>query len=175
MGWNTSALFVRDRSVGEVLDLLPDVFGYDPTGEKLPADHAWSSSPGQRLYLSDEGGWCQLWDPDQRIPPRVGGLIEMDGPGALKGTRALAVVFSSVTSTYALWLYDDASLVRHVCFKDGEPAPVFGDFVGGPLPIEDQIEVPSWGPDEDFLWSVIRAVTRCDADDGRLFSVYDVV
>jgi hypothetical protein len=171
MGWNTSALFVRDRSIDDVLGFLPDVFEYEPTRKELTADYAWSSSPGRCLYLADEGGWCQLWDPDQRIPPRVGDLIEMDGPGALKGTQALAVVFSSVMSTYALWLYDDANLVRHICFMDGEPAEVFGE----PLPVEAQIEIPSWGPDEDFLWSVIRAVTGLNSNIDQPFTVYDVV
>ncbi|MFB4273175.1 hypothetical protein [Nonomuraea sp. GTA35] len=171
MGWNTSALFVRDRSIEDVLGFLPDVFEYKPTRKELTAEYAWSSSPGQCLYLADEGGWCQLWDPDQRIPTRVGDLVEMDGPGVLKDTQALAVVFSSVKSTYALWLYEDAHLVRFICFMDGEPVEVFGE----PLPIEVQIEVPSWGPDEDFLRSVIRAVTGLNDNIDQPFTVYDVV
>ncbi|MFB7867890.1 hypothetical protein [Streptomyces sp. NPDC056069] len=174
MGWNTSALFVRDRSSEDVLGFLPDVLEYTPTGEEVAAESAWAGSPGQRLHLSDEGDWCQLWDPDQRFPPRVGLRIERDGPGTLQVTQALAVLFSSITSTYALWLYDEGTLVRHISFRDGEPAQVFGAVVADPLPAEVRAEIPSWGPDEDYLWNVIEAVTGLDNDLDQLFTVYDV-
>ena len=171
MGWNTSALFVRGRSIDDVLGFLPDVFAYEPTGQEVSADTAWSTTPGARLYLAREGDWCQLWDPDQRFPPRVERIIDTDGPGTLRGTKALAVLFSGVISRYALWLYDDGDLARHVCYHDGEPVERFGD----PLPIEAEIEIPSWGPDEDFLWGVIKAVTGLTADIQQRFAVYDVV
>ena len=31
MGWNTSALFVRDRSIDQLIDFLPDVFSFEPS------------------------------------------------------------------------------------------------------------------------------------------------
>src|SRR5262245_57352283 len=98
MGWNTSALFVRNRSISEVVASLPDVLEYVPTGQQVSADQAWSQSPGQRVYLADEGGWCQLWDPDQRFPPKAAKFGHADPPyrprGMLDDPRVLAVLFS---------------------------------------------------------------------------------
>lgn len=171
MGWNTSALFVRDRSIDEVVDSLPDVVGYVPRDERVSADFAWSHSPRERLYLAEDGGWCQIWDPDQRIPLNVDRWLTSDVLGTIKGTQALAVVFSSVASVYALWFYDDADLVRHVCFENGEARAETGD----PLPSESGVEFPSWGPDEDFLWHVIKNTTGLEANLDQLFTVYEVV
>ncbi|MFI0446949.1 hypothetical protein [Actinomadura sp. 6N118] len=170
MGWNTSALFVRGRSIDEVEASLPDVVDYVPTEEQVSADHAWSQSPGQRLYLAETDGWCQLWDPDQRLPPNVDRWLTLDALGALKGTQALAVLLSSVMSTYALWLYDDCELVRHVSFVNGEPTTE----IGASLQVESGIDVPSWGPDEDFVWAVIKDVTGLSSDMDQLFAVYEL-
>ncbi|MVZ99083.1 hypothetical protein F8568_001500 [Actinomadura sp. LD22] len=35
MGWNTSALFVRDRSIDDFVDSLPDVVDYLPRDEAV--------------------------------------------------------------------------------------------------------------------------------------------
>ncbi|WP_084965003.1 hypothetical protein [Thermoactinospora rubra] len=171
MGWNTSALFVRGRSIAEVVGALSDDSDYAPSGERLSADHAWSHSPGQRLYLAVENGWCQVWDTDQRIVTDIDRRLESGALTTLKGTRALAVLFSSVSSIYGLWLYDDGTLVRSSVFHNGEPVVD----VGTPLPVESQVEMPSWGPDEDFLWAVINEVTGLTADIDQLFEVYELV
>lgn len=168
MGWNTSALFVWDRSIDEVVGALPDDAEFAPSGERLSADHAWGHSPGQRLYLAEEHGWCQMWDPDQRIAPDVDRRFES---GVLKGTQALAVLVSSVSSIYGLRFYDDGTLVRGTVLHNGEPVVD----VGTPLPVESQVEIPSWGPDEDFLWAAINAVTGLTADVDQLFEVYELV
>ena len=91
MGWNTSALFVRDRSVDDVVNSLPDVVDYLACDERVSADSAWSQSPGERLYLADDGGWCQMWDPDQRLALNVDRWLAMDVLETLRGTQALAV------------------------------------------------------------------------------------
>jgi len=170
MGWNTSALFVRGRSIDEVVGALPDDAAFAPSGEQLNADSAWSNSPGQRLYLALENGWCQMWDTDQRIAPDIDRLLASGALGTLKGTRALAVLFSSVSSIYGLWLYDDGRLVRGIVFHHGEPVVD----VGAPLPVESEVEIPSWGPDEDFLWAAIKDVTGLTADIDQLFEVYEL-
>ncbi|MFI0453979.1 hypothetical protein [Actinomadura sp. 6N118] len=168
MGWNTSALFVRGRSVAEVVDGLPDAGNWQATGERVSADAASSQSPGGRLYLSEGGGWCHLWDPDQRLVLDVDRLLDLGSLGALKGTRALALLFSSVSSTYGLWLHDDRALTRNVVYHNGEIVQESGD----PLPYESRIEMPSWGPDEDFLWGVFEDVTGQRFDIDQVFEVY---
>ncbi|MFG1998337.1 hypothetical protein ACGFNU_04230 [Spirillospora sp. NPDC048911] len=167
MGWNTSALFVRDRSVAEVVDGLRDAGNWQATGERVPADEASTQSAGGRLYLAENGGWCH-WDPDQRLVLDIDRLLGLGSLGALKGTRALALLFSSVSSTYGLWVFDDGVLVRSAIHHEGEMVQEFGD----PLPVESRLEVPSWGPDEDFLWGVFQEVTDLRFDSGQLFEVY---
>ncbi|TJZ44044.1 hypothetical protein FCH28_30995 [Streptomyces piniterrae] len=167
MGWHTSALFVRDRSIDDVVGFLPDTFAYEPTSERAGGDWAWGSDPGERLYFAERGGWAQLWDPDCLFVPRLESLIATDGPGPLRETQALAVTFSDV----AFSLYDDAELVRHVAFHGWETVADHGP----PLPVEGRIALPSWGPDEGFLWSVIEEVTGVEGDFDQLFEVYDVV
>ncbi|TDD06588.1 hypothetical protein E1292_14830 [Nonomuraea deserti] len=170
MGWNTSALFVRGRSIDEVVGSLPGDAGFVPSGERLSADHAWRHTPGQRLYLAEAGGWCQMWDTDQRISLDVGDLLESGALTTLKGTRALAVLFAGVSGVYGWWLYDDGALVRGVVFQDGEPVVD----VGEPLAVESRAGIPPWGPDEDFLWTVINDVTGLTATVDQLFDVYAV-
>lgn len=155
-----------------MLRLLPDVVEYEQTGEVVDFDQATMTSPGGRLYLAD-GEWCQLWDSDLLFVPQIGRLIfeepnQFDGPSALAGTRALAVVFSSVTSTYGFWLYDDGALVRQAIFESGEPV----DEVGQPLPMEADVPIPSWGHDEDFVWAVIHEVTGLGQSGDQRFAVY---
>ncbi|TDD07536.1 hypothetical protein [Nonomuraea diastatica] len=171
MGWNTSALFVRGRSIGEVIGCLPDNTEFLPSGERLSADHAWSHSPAQRLYLAEADGWCQMWDADQRIPSDVDNLFKTGAPWALQGTRALAVLFSSVSSIYGLWLYDDGELVRGLVFHNGEAVVDAGE----PLPAEARVDIPAWGPDEDFLWTLINDVTGVTAKVDQTFEVYEAV
>lgn len=171
MGWNTSALFVRGRSIDEVVACLPDDTDYLPSGDRSSADQAWSNRPWQRLHLADTAGWCQMWDPAQRIPTDIDNLLKTGALGALKGTRALAVLFSSVSSIYGLWLHDDGELVRGMLFHDGEPVVDLGE----PLPVEARVDIPEWGPDEDFLWAFINDVTGLTATVDQVFEVYETI
>ncbi|TDD08023.1 DUF6928 family protein [Nonomuraea diastatica] len=150
---------MRGRSIDEVAGSLPDDVEFVPTGERVSADHAWRHTPGHRLYFAERDGWCHMWDTDQRISIDVGNLLESGALTALKGTRALAVLFSSVSSIYGFWLWDDGELARGVVFHNGEP--VVDD--GEPLPAESRADISSWGPDEDFLWAVINDVTGLTA------------
>jgi len=168
MGWNTSALFVKDRTADQVLSFLPDVFAYEPRGQQVSAEEAMSGSPRGRICLTTSEGWCQLWDPDQRFAPRVEAMIGMDGSGILAGTTALAVLFSSVLSTYGFWLFEDGKLIRHAMFDTGKPVAEYGT----PLPVEGEVDVPSWGHDEDFIWSVITAVTDSSGELDAMFDIY---
>ena len=167
MGWNTSALFVHDRSVDDLLRLLPEEVLCVPTDAEVTAEEATSAHPGGRIYLAEGETWTQLWDPDLRFVPGTEKSIE-DGPRRLDGSRLLAVIFSSVASIYGFWLHEEGELVRRTIFQSGELI----DEVGKPLAFESAIEVPSWGHDEDFIWAVIRAVTGQDYDPDQRFTVH---
>ena len=168
MGWNTSALFVRAWTVEQLIDFLPDVFSYEATDEAATAEEAWCGSPGERLYLAEAHGWCQMWDPDQRFAPRLSRMIER--PRDMADTQALAVLFDGVSSTYSFWLYENGELTRQATFESGNCI----EQTGTALPIESQVAIPSWGHDEDFLWAVITAVTGLKDDTEQLFNVYSV-
>lgn len=198
MRWSTSALFVRDRSVEEVIGFLPDVFFFEPTGEVVDAEAAWAgrgeeaparaeaesgesarrsrSSTGalrvrrpsaSRLYLARTGAWCQMWDPDGRFAPRVELILE-DGPRELRGTQALAVRFDWVRSTYAFWLFEDARLVRHASREAGKLV----EERGSALPVEAAAEAA--GPEEGFLWAVIRELTGLEPDPAARFAIWSI-
>jgi len=71
----------------------------------------------------------------------------------------MAVVWSSVTSRYGFRFYENGALVRAVRYDHGEVASEEGDA----LPEEDDIEIPSWGPDEDWAFTIIERLTAIDA------------
>ncbi|WP_327004903.1 hypothetical protein OHA72_59515 [Dactylosporangium sp. NBC_01737] len=153
MGWNTSALFVRDVSAADAVAVLAPAT-QDPGDAPVGADEATSGLADGVLFAAEAGGWAQVWDPSMELAPAC------DPPGT-----ALTVVFSSVTSSYAFTLFADGEVVRELVFVDGEPVVD----TGTPLPVEESVEVPSWGPDEDFLWSVIEAVTGAGYQETQQF------
>jgi hypothetical protein len=142
MGWNTSALYVRDVSAASAVALLHPAAV--PDGDPVLADEATSGLPEGLLFAAETGGWAQVWDPS------MDRVTSCRPPGT-----ALTVVFSSVASTYAFALYSAGELVREVVYAD---AVAVVD-TGTPLPVEATVAIPSWGPDEDFLWAVVEAVT----------------
>lgn len=170
MGWNTSAFFVHQRSTDDLLSLLPGEFACEPTGEHVGAEEATANRPGGRLYLAADGAWCQLWDPDFRFVSRTYNMAGNGSPPVLAGTRALAVLFSSVTSTYGFWLHDNGEVVRRAIYESGELI----DSLGEPLPAEADITFPEWGPDEDFVWAIMQDVTGLTSASGGQFAVYNV-
>lgn len=164
MGWNTTALFARGKTLEDVLEFLPDVFEYEPTGKTVPAEKAWGrGGKRSRLYAREQEPWCQLWDPHGRFLAKIAQLAE-EGGDLLEDTQVLVVAFDSVGSTYRFWLYDDGELVRKAHFASGKTVAE----VGEPLAAERGVAIPTWGHDEDFLWTVITAVTGFAASDDRL-------
>lgn len=170
MGWNTSALFVAARDTREVIDFLPDVFEYRRTHQKVGGDQATSGIPGDRLYVREIGGWCEVWEPSQRLLPRIEIILE-DAPATLADTKALVIILSSVSSTYGFLLFDDGMLVRKAIYEHGKCKEAFGE----PLPFEAEFEPESWGHDEDFAWTALRAVTGRDLDLEGVYEVYEVI
>ncbi|MBU2667159.1 hypothetical protein KOI35_26990 [Actinoplanes bogorensis] len=158
MGWNTSVLFVRDRTADEAVDELAIT---EFSGELVEADQATSALKPDALYAADSGGWAQVWNP--RMDVVMG--WEPTGPA-----DALVVFFSSVSSTYGFSLFTNGERTRYYVFAEG----VAVEDEGTPLPVEAEIAVPTWGPDEDFLWSIITAVTGLRYDEDLRYRVYPV-
>jgi hypothetical protein len=153
MGWNTSALFVRGE---DALSLLP--VRTTPTGATADAYEATTSSgAGDVVYVAQTGQWQQVWDPSMRYVV-----------GSTTGRHTLSVFFSSVASTYGFTLVEQGSLVRQAVYAD---AKLVVD-QGQPLPIESEIPIPSWGPDEGWVWAIVNHVTGLGYDEEQTFEVH---
>lgn len=158
MGWNTSVLFRQGVAVDEAVD---DLAITEFSGELVDAEQATSTLKPDALYAAESGGWAQVWNPASDL---VIGWEPTDS------ASALVVFFSSVASTYGFTLFTDGEAVRRYVHSEGEVVEDEGE----PLPIEAQVTLPSWGPDEDFLWSVITAVTGLAYDKDLRYRVYPV-
>ena len=169
MGWNTSAIFLKGLDVESALRILPDVLYYKPTSEQVDWETATGGLHSDTLFVRQGNGVVELWDPDQRFPPRIELLVE-DSCIDLAGTTVLAVLFAGVKSTYAFWLYEGGRLVRHATFASGTVTASEGE----PLEVESRVSVPSWGHDESFLLAVIDAVCGCGNDESARYERYEV-
>jgi len=150
MGWNTSALFVEaPRQV--VLDAIASLAKL--TEHELHFTEASLGKLAPKMAIAELEGWTELWDPTFEIS-----LSPAHEPLrralSLHG-RVLAVLWSSVASQYGFWLYERGSLVRAVRYDHGEVA----DQQGAPLPQEADIELPSWGMDEDWAFTILERIT----------------
>lgn len=156
MGWNTSAVFVETTDPAEALDGV-GLTGLRVTEENVPWDTATSGMEVGFVFTARSGAWTQIWDPELRV---VGGLIG-SAPTLDTTSRVLAVVFSSVSSTYGFAWFEGGQLVRRVVYVDGAVAEQAGDL----LPVEATMEFPEWGPDEDFVFEVVKTLTEYDDSD----------
>jgi hypothetical protein len=156
MGWNTSALFVQGLDPNAAAALL-GCGAFVPTGHWVTADVATGGSQGGVLFAAAAEGWTEVWDPSMRLAPVC------EPPGS-----ALSVVFSSVASTYAFTRFQVGAEVRRWVYSEGELVVDEGT----PVPVEAGMVLPSWGPDEDFLWTVIEAVTGRGYDPDAQFQIY---
>lgn len=153
MGWNTSALFVRGLDPDAAVSLLG---AFARTPETVSADQATSGALDEVLFASP-GAWTAVWDPSMTL-----------APVCLPPGSGLSVIFSSVASTYAFTLVEAGAEVREWVCSEGELAVD----EGAPLPVEATVDLPSWGPDEDFLWTVIESVTGRSFNPDEQFQVY---
>lgn len=117
MGWNTAAIFVRDRPADEVIASL----AFSPTGPPTPVtgEQATSGLAGPGLSARTAGGWAEVWDPSMLHLTDPAVVESQQMRALLGGTGALVVLFSSVASTYGFWLYEDGELRRGLVSADG--------------------------------------------------------
>ena len=156
MGWNTTALYLQGASADEAVAALTPA---DPTGEWVGADEATSAFRPDVVFAGTAGGWAQVWNPG-------GDLVPLWKPAG--AATALTVMFSSVASTYGFTLHEGTSTRRQYVFSEG--AVVVDE--GAPLPVESAVPIPSWGPDEDFIFSVVTAVTGTAYDETVQYQAY---
>jgi hypothetical protein len=152
MGWNTSALFARGEDIVKLLPVTAT-----PTGAVVTTDEATSGLADAVVFVSRDEEWQQLWDPAM-----------MHLADAAAGRNSLSVFFSSVSSSYGFMLVQEGEVVRRAIYVDGELTVQDGES----LPIEAEIPHPSWGPDEDWVWAIIKDVTGTTYDEERTFEVY---
>lgn len=158
MGWNTSVLFRQAVTADEAVD---DLAITEFSGELVGAEQATSGLKPDELYAAESHGWAQVWNPAMDLV--------MSWEPTDQAT-ALVVFFSSVSSTYGFSLFTGGERTRHYVYAEGSVVENEGE----PLAVEAEITLPSWGPDEDFLWSVITAVTGLKYDEGLRYRVYPV-
>ncbi|AGZ43943.1 hypothetical protein [Actinoplanes friuliensis] len=158
MGWNTSVLFRQGITADEAVD---DLAITEFSGETVEAEQATSALKPDALYAAESGGWAQVWNPMMDL---VMGWEPTDT------ATALIAFFSSVSSTYGFSLFTDGERTRHFVYAEGEIV----EDEGTPLASEAGIEVPSWGPDENYIWAVITAVTGLTYDESLQYRVYPV-
>jgi hypothetical protein len=156
MGWNTTALFLHGASPEAAVATLAPA---EPTGEWVGPDEATTGLRPDVVYAGVSGDWAQVWNPGCDLVPAWAPA----GPAP-----ALTVLFSSVASTYGFALFENGAIRRQYVVADGEAVVDAGE----PLPVEAGIEVPAWGPDEDFVWAVVRAVTGAGFDESVRYQAY---
>ncbi|MEH1014063.1 hypothetical protein V6U90_13250 [Micromonospora sp. CPCC 206060] len=156
MGWNTSALFVADHDPLTLLTATTTA-----TAEETDGAEATSGLRHDVVYTARTGQWHELWDPS---------LEHVMSVPDLAGHRALSVIFSSVTSSYGFSYHDGPTPARRIVYTDGQP--VVDD--GVPLPVEQGLTFPDWGPDEDFVWAVIEEITGITFDADRRYQVHQL-
>ena len=168
MGWNTSAVFVRDRTPESLLSLLGGA-PVESVGE-VSADEATASFPADRVYVQGDGSWSQLWDPAARTVLDPDALMTIEATEILLGTVALVVLVFTTSETFGLWYYEDGALTRCVVYSEGECV----EEIGEQLPDEAAVPVPADGVDEDYIFSVAHALTGQTLDLDTPFAAYVV-
>jgi hypothetical protein len=158
MGWNTSVLFRQGVTADEAVD---DLAITEFSGELVGAEQATSALKPDALYAAESGGWAQVWNPMMDV------VMSWE---PTEPATALVVFFSSVSSTYGFTLFTNGERSRHYVYAEG----AIVEDEGTPLPVEAEIAVPSWGPDEDYLWSIVTAVTGLRYDEKLQYRVYPV-
>jgi hypothetical protein len=155
MGWHTTALYVQGTTAAEAVAVLGPA---DPTDQWVEPDRASTGPFGDRVYAAEVGGWAQVWHAPFDL------ITDCDPPGP----AAVVAFFSGVVSTYGFTLFADGAMVRQ--FVHSEGVTLIDE--GQPLAVETAFELPSWGPDEDYIWAVITAVTGTTYDDDVTYRAY---
>lgn len=147
MGWKTSIIAVKERTIKDLLQDQLDVFC--PTGQVVRAEIASSKDLDGTMALAEIDGWCVILQPGE-----AAANAEVLDSLSLK-TQAVGIMVSSVTSRYALRVHENGHECRFILYREGTV-----DAEGGlPLSAEDGIERPSWGDGEDWAFTSLDRLT----------------
>jgi hypothetical protein len=148
MGWKTSIIAVRGSTVTELLDA--QLRSYSPTGATVSAEVASTSHLEADLALAEILGWCVITQPH--------GALAMDDhmmADLSLGARSIGFLLSSIASVYGFCLYEEGQERRRILYLNGKVT----DELGPPLPAEAAIPRPSWGYDEDWVFTLLKRLT----------------
>jgi hypothetical protein len=141
VGFSTSALFVE----GAVEDIVakPRILG-SFTGELV---RGTDGSNRWQFAVAQLASWVAIIDPDGQL---------FDESFACSATqRTLWISMRSVVSCYGFIYWIGGRVVRQVIYIDNRPTRE----IGMPLAEEAGIELPSWGYDEDWIFTMVRRLT----------------
>jgi hypothetical protein len=151
MGWNTNVVIARDRTIEQVLPLIPDV--YTARSREIDFDEAASPRLSPNLAI----GQCPretIWDQDVVIFDPLGKLADnyQDWLHQLSRVHPVIVLWlSAVESTYGIALFDFTKERRRVRWSGKELTESIGSHPAIEL---DQIALPAWGCDETVLFEL---------------------
>lgn len=202
MGWNTSALFVRDRTVEEVIGFLPDVFFFEPNGETVSAEEAWAGLPGPSGEPGEESAADDPEEEGSRRPTRSSTgalrvrrpsrsrlylartgrwcqLWDPDGRFAPRVELILEDGARELRGTQALAVrFDGSKGIYTFWLWDDAKLTRHASFAAGTCAEESGAALPIEGEvgprDERFLWSVIGAVTGLEQAPAERFAIWTI-
>jgi hypothetical protein len=132
MGWNTSIIAVRGRTVAELLNA--QLGSYAPTGATVSAEIASTSHLEADLALAEILGWCVITQPGEALAMNDDLMADL----SLGAVARLSAVER-----------------RRILYLNG----MVTDELGPALPAEAAITRPSWGYDEDWVFTLLERLT----------------
>jgi hypothetical protein len=144
MGYSTAVLFVE----GAVEDIAGKkrILG-SFTGELVSLDTALSKLLRQQFAIAQLGPWVVIVDPGRQL---------FDESFARSpNQRALWISLNSVVSSFGFIYRIGGKVVRQVFYKDNRPTLE----IGQPLAEEAGTQLPSWGHDEAWGFTMVKRLT----------------
>jgi hypothetical protein len=153
MGAGTSALFVEQGAVDELLERILDGLAWRrarDVGTRIEFELASSPELEPDVAVAAARGWTMAWDSSGRFLARHTQLAEL-----ARDRRVLAIALGGAGS-FGFALYQNQKCVRRLLYS----AEQSSESIGAPLSIEKKHRAP--GVDEAFVWMVLKHVTGLD-------------
>jgi hypothetical protein len=161
MGYHTNALFVRGASLENLAEHLPDILFIDDDEDNLiDYETASSGSLEPDCAAAVIKGWLVLWDPLGHLSRSERGEVFRAGLVG-KGT-ALSVTMEGTTDSYGFRWITNGEVRRDLEYV--ESSTVVED-TGTALSEEANINLPEWGRDADWVFTVVERLTGLSWED----------
>ena len=159
MGWNTSLVLIEHGGVGDISRLGKERWISSETDSVSAGTFETASSqklPENHPAVARIGDWFAVFTTNVDL------FMDQDLWTSLsRKRRILSLYMCSVSTFYALGIYSNSKLRRDLRFIDRKKAMDKGT----PLAVEVRIPIPSWGPDESYLFAVMEAFTGIAFED----------